>query len=136
MGVRADDPWVPIAKPSRQLAAANYSGGYEFAQTPFALQEAGMRPKALLRLEYFFYAAAVSSGEALARDLLAKGYSAECLPAADGSPLYCITGWTVPFAIDEATATAWTEVMCRLAYDHDCEFDGWGTDPHQPDLQN
>ena len=105
-------------------------------QTVEQLHKAGMRPKALLRLEYFFYAAAASNSEALARDLLAKGYSAECRPAADGSPLYCITGWTVPFAIDAAAATAWTEEMCRLAYDHDCEFDGWGTNPHQPDLQN
>jgi len=35
----ADASWVPIAKPSPELAAAIFSRGYEFAQTPFALLE-------------------------------------------------------------------------------------------------
>jgi regulator of RNase E activity RraB len=105
-------------------------------QTVTQLHEAGMQPRALLRLEYFFYAASRSNGDALARDLLAKGYSSECRPAADGSPLFCITGWSTPFPIDEGSAVAWTTEMCRLGYAHDCEFDGWGTNPDQPDLQN
>ncbi len=105
-------------------------------QTVAQLQNAGMRPKANLRLEYFFYAASSSNGEDLARDLKAKGYSAECRRSADGSSLYCITGWTVPFPIDETSTVEWTEEMCRLGYHHDCEFDGWGTNPIQPELQN
>src|SRR4051812_39807203 len=105
-------------------------------QTVAELHKAGMPPQALLRLEYFFYASSLSNGEALARDLVGKGYSSECSPAADGGPLFCITGWTTPFAIDEGSAVAWTAEMCRLGFDHDCEFDGWGTNPHQPELQN
>ena len=105
-------------------------------QTVVQLHEAGMKPGARLRLEYFFYAASRANGEGLARALVDKGYSSECRPAADGSSLFCITGWSVPFAIDQGTAVAWTNDMCGLGYDHDCEFDGWGTNPHQPEFQN
>jgi hypothetical protein len=50
LGALAHASWVPIAKPSPELAAAIFSRGYEFAQTPFALLEQG---KALLTPETY-----------------------------------------------------------------------------------
>ena len=32
---------------------------------------------------------------------------------------------------DTEAVVAWTEQMCRLGREHDCEFDGWGTNPRQ-----
>jgi hypothetical protein len=31
---------------------------------------------------------------------------------------------------DDAVVT-WTQSMCRLGNEHDCDFDGWGTHPSQ-----
>jgi len=50
LGALADASWVPITKPSLELAAAIFSRGYEFAQTPFALLE---QAKALLSLDMY-----------------------------------------------------------------------------------
>jgi hypothetical protein len=100
------------------------------------LHQAGMTPNSRLRLEYFFYAASQTNGDALAKVLREKGYSTECRPAADGSPTWCITGWTTPFSVDERSASSWTGEMCLLGFAHDCEFDGWGTNPEQPEPQN
>jgi hypothetical protein len=105
-------------------------------QTVEQLRRAGMRPGASLRLEYFFYAGNPVAGEALASVLQAKGYSSECAPAADGSPTFCITGWSNPLPMDEENVVRWTDEMCRLGFDHDCEFDGWGATPDQPDLRS
>ena len=29
--------------------------------------------------------------------------------------------------MDRANLLEWTEMMCRVGFEHDCEFDGWGT---------
>jgi hypothetical protein len=29
--------------------------------------------------------------------------------------------------MDLASVLNWTETMCRVGFEHDCEFDGWGT---------
>lgn len=41
LGALADSRWVPIAKPSRELALAVYSLGHDFARTPVALLQRG-----------------------------------------------------------------------------------------------
>jgi hypothetical protein len=105
-------------------------------QTVEQLRKIGVPSNATLRLEYFFYAASQDAGDALAVHLRAKGYSSECAPAADGSASFCITGWSLPVSMDQAAVVRWTIEMCHLGFDHDCEFDGWGTTPDQPDLQN
>lgn len=94
-----------------------------------ALEAAGMPPNATLQVEYFFYADVESNGQALARELHTRGYSTECRPAADGGPLFCITGWTIPLVINREWLASWAADMVRLGFRHDCEFDGWGTYP-------
>jgi hypothetical protein len=41
LGSQPDDRWVPIAKPSRELAAVVHSAGEAFARTPVALLKRG-----------------------------------------------------------------------------------------------
>jgi regulator of RNase E activity RraB len=98
-------------------------------QTVAELHRIGVPPGATLRLEYFFYANTKANGEVLMAALLAKGYSSECHRAADGSGLFCITGWTAPIAVLDDPVIEWTAEMCRLGFAHDAEFDGWGTMP-------
>jgi hypothetical protein len=33
--------------------------------------------------------------------------------------------------MDEQTVLEWTGHMCGVGQQHDCEFDGWGTNPQQ-----
>jgi hypothetical protein len=100
-------------------------------QTVAQLHAIGVAPGAPLRLEYFFYSNKATKGAALAAALATKGYSSECRPAADGSASFCITGWSTPIAVRDADVVAWADEMCSLGFEHDCEFDGWGTTPHQ-----
>lgn len=105
-------------------------------QTVAELHRIGVAPGTTLRLEYSFYATSKANGEALMSALRGKGYSAECQPAADGSGLFCITGWSTPIAMHDEPVVGWTDEMCRLGLEHDAEFDGWGTSPEQPDAGN
>jgi regulator of RNase E activity RraB len=119
---------------SEDALAKNLASQTEMSpQTVAELHRIGVSPCALLRLEYFFYADEKANGEALAAALLAKGYSSECCPAADGSGLFCITGWTTPIAVHDDVVVKWTAEMCQLGFTHDAEFDGWGTTPGQSD---
>jgi hypothetical protein len=31
--------------------------------------------------------------------------------------------------MNELEVVSWTETMCRIGFEHDAEFDGWGTVP-------
>lgn len=105
-------------------------------QTVAELHRVGVRPGAMLRLEYFFYTETKANGQALSDVLLAKGYSSELHPSADGSGLFCVTGWTTPVAVLDDPIVKWTAEMCRLGFAHDAEFDGWGTSPGQAEPEN
>ncbi len=95
------------------------------------LREHGITEQAQLKLEYFFYTDSGHKASALAEALQQKGYSAEHRPSADGSGTLVITGWTTKMPTDETTVVAWTKAMCRLGFEHDCEFDGWDTSLEQ-----
>lgn len=122
--------------PSRYIAADALERMLrtQLASTPQTMAELsrhGVTPATQLRLEYFFYTNSKTNAGALAQALLARQYTGEARLAADGSGDYVINGWTTRMAMDLATVSAWTEEMCRLGFTHDCEFDGWGTNPRQ-----
>jgi hypothetical protein len=100
-------------------------------QTVAQLRKHGVTHEANLKLEFFFYTDHVAKGQALAKSLQDLQYKVECGPAADDSRSVLVTGWTTPLKMSEDSVVAWTEKMCRLGYEHDCEFDGWGTNPSQ-----
>ena len=45
---------------------------------------------------------------------------------------FVVTGWTSRMKMDDQTVLDWTGRMCDVRHEHDCEFDGWGTNPKQP----
>lgn len=100
-------------------------------QTLMQLREYGVADDASLRLEFFFYTDDVSKGSALADELGARAYQVEHEPSASDPEIRVITGWTTPIPMHNESALDWTEDMCRLGFKHDCEFDGWGTNPSQ-----
>jgi regulator of RNase E activity RraB len=95
------------------------------------LRKHGVTDDASLKLEFFFYTDKDEKAQALAKALRALEYKVECGPSAGDSRLLIVTGWTTPLKMTENAVVAWAEKMCRLGYEHDCEFDGWGTNPKQ-----
>jgi hypothetical protein len=100
-------------------------------QTVAQLRKHGVTDQANLKLEFFFYTDKDAKGQALAKALRDLEYKVECGAAAGESRLLLVTGWTIPLKMSEDSIVTWTEKMCRLGYEHDCEFDGWGTNPSQ-----
>ncbi len=102
-------------------------------QTVEQLRNYGVTDQTLLKLEFFFYTDADEKGVALGEILKSLGYQVECRASVDDCRQFLVTGWTIPVQMDVESVVAWTRTMCRLGYDHDCDFDGWGTNPEQGD---
>ena len=100
-------------------------------ETVAQLREYGVTADSELRLEYFFYTNTREKAQALAEVLEAKRYRVGLGPSASDDSLTVVTGWTTPIIMDSENVVKWTEEMTRLGYAHDCEFDGWGTNPNQ-----
>jgi regulator of RNase E activity RraB len=95
------------------------------------LRQCGVGEERELRLEFFFYSDKEPNSEELNGELVKLGYESAYAKSAGDPSLFVINGWTSPIRMDETTVTDWAERMCKLGYDHDAEFNGWGTDPTQ-----
>jgi hypothetical protein len=100
-------------------------------QTLAQLYEYGVSEDSKLKLEYFFYTNSEDKAAALHKALVELGYSGEYGRSDSDDSIYIVTGWTVPINMSKNSAVSWTESMCRLGFEHDAEFDGWGTNPEQ-----
>jgi hypothetical protein len=100
-------------------------------QTLAQLRTYGVNDATRLKLEFFFYTDTETKAETLAKALRGLQYQAESGASAGDEPLFLVTGWTTQMQMDDNTVVLWTQRMCQLGYDHDCEFDGWGTHPNQ-----
>jgi hypothetical protein len=89
------------------------------------------KPSDELRLEFFFYTNTAGKAKEFSGFLEKRGYSVEYAKAAGISNAFLITGWTTKISMKEESVIAWTQEMCELGYQYDCEFDGWGTTPDQ-----
>jgi len=100
-------------------------------QTVAQLRNLNVTPEKELKLEFFFYTNTPEKAAALASDLTNKKYKVEHGPSASNKKIQVITGWTEKIGMSDANVAAWTKEMCELGFKHDCEFDGWGTNPQQ-----
>lgn len=89
------------------------------------------KPSEELRLEFFFYTNTAAKAKEFSDFLKKRGYSVEYAKAAGISNAFLITGWSTKISMKEENVMAWTQEMCELGYQYDCEFDGWGTTPDQ-----
>jgi hypothetical protein len=92
------------------------------------LRKHGVNEDTKLKLEYFFYTDTAEKGKALAQELEKLKYSVECRKSVNEIETL-VTGWTEPMNMSNETVVSWTEKMCKLGYEYDCDFDGWGTKP-------
>jgi len=95
------------------------------------LRKFNVTDQSQLKLEYFFYTNTEGKAAALAEALGNLGYVGNADRFATGKRPYVINGWTAKMNMDDQTVLNWTAQMCDLGQQHDCEFDGWGTNPKQ-----
>jgi regulator of RNase E activity RraB len=100
-------------------------------QTVKQLRGYGVTPEKELRLEFFFYTDTAEKAAALAAELLTRKYEVQHGPAAGGDKTQIVKGWTPKMPMNDRAVLDWTREMCTVGYTHDCEFDGWGTNPTQ-----
>ena len=96
------------------------------------LSKYGISDTSELKLEYFFYTNEQDKANSLANELKNLNYQIDKVDTAAGDQkLWVINGWTTKMKVDLQTVTKWTTQMCKVGYDNDCDFDGWGTLPDQ-----
>ena len=95
------------------------------------LRQFGVTDESQLKLEYFFYTNAEEKAAALAQEFASMGYDGKVERSAANKKQFVVTGWTSKMQMDQQTVLDWTARMCDLGRQHDCEFDGWGTNPKQ-----
>lgn len=100
-------------------------------QTVAQLRKLNVTPEKELKLEFFFYTNTQEKAVALASALSDKKYQVEHGPSASDKKVQVITGWTDRIQMLDSNVLAWTKEMCEVGFKHDCEFDGWGTNPNQ-----
>jgi len=125
-----------IGKPRQFVSRDSFESNFsrQSAMTPQTLTELrkhGVSPEKMLRLEFFFYTNSVPKAAALTAALSKLKYQVDHRAAASDKRLQVVTGWTTAFEMQDSTVLAWTQSMCKVGFEHDCEFDGWGTNPQQ-----
>ena len=101
-------------------------------QTVAQLRKYSVTDESQLKLEYFFYTNTKEKAAALSQALTALGYTGGFDRSASDKKQFVVTGWTSRMKMDDQTVLDWTGRMCDAGHEHDCEFDGWGTNPKQP----
>jgi regulator of RNase E activity RraB len=99
-------------------------------QTLKQLHSYGVNDNSKLKLEFFFFTDQSEKAEKLKSALDDKSYSIRELHLTENQH-WIISGWTTQLQMDLDTILSWTKEMCDIGFEHDCEFDGWGTTPEQ-----
>jgi hypothetical protein len=95
------------------------------------LRKFGVTDASQLKLEYFFYTNTQEKAAALAQALADMQYAGGHDRSATDKRQFVINGWTSKISMGDQAVLDWTAQMVDLGQQHDCEFDGWGTNPKQ-----
>jgi regulator of RNase E activity RraB len=95
------------------------------------LKELGMPDESELKLDYFFYSNMLEKVSNLAEDLQKLDYDVSFGEDKAEPGLFIASGISTKISMNEFNVTNWVRRMCELGYIHDCDFDGWGTEPQQ-----
>ena len=95
-----------------------------------ALSQHGVTDNDQLRLEFAFFTNDIDKGENLKKALSERtGYSVDDLMRV--KKLWRLTGWSNKINMNIDSINHWTFDMCKIGFDNDCKFDGWGTFPEK-----
>ncbi|NOX36151.1 MAG: ribonuclease E inhibitor RraB [Calditrichaeota bacterium] len=98
-------------------------------KTLATLRQFGVTADRALKLEFFFCTDTEFKAMQLTHALSQRGYAVSYGPSASDSNVVVVSGWTDPIPMTEDVLVQWAEAMCRVGYQFDCLFDGWGTSP-------
>lgn len=121
-------------KPFVSDAAFRSNLARQLKMTPSTLGQLrgyGVGEDRALKLEFFFYTDAAPKAKGLAAALSALGYETKHGLSGEPKRTHIVTGWTTPIPMTEPDTARWVQRMCELGFEHDAEFDGWGTNPNQ-----
>ncbi|MFK8056593.1 MAG: tetratricopeptide repeat protein [Saprospiraceae bacterium] len=93
----------------------------------------GVTKDSRLSLEYFFYTNQQKKAESLNSDLEELGYQKRSIELVDET--WIVSGWTQKQPMSPDSVSKWTIKMCKLGFERDCGFDGWGTIPDQSEVK-
>ena|SRR5688572_11428715 len=98
-----------------------------------ALRQHGVSESDQLKLEFAFFTNDGDKAEGLKKVLSERaGYSVDELTRIK-KKLWRLTGWSNKIKMDIDSINHWTFDMCKIGFDNDCKFDGWGTFPEKKD---
>ena len=96
------------------------------------LKQHGVTENDKLRLEFVFFTNDTDKAENLKKVLSVRAdYSVDDLRRV--KKLWRLTGWSNKIKMDIDSINHWTFDMCKIGFDNDCKFDGWGTFPEKKD---
>jgi len=95
------------------------------------LRQHGVTEQSWQKLLFYFYTDTMEKAVALAWVLRQKGYAVAHGPDPRKRSSFRISGWTTPLLMTEPIVAEWAKEMIQLGFEHDCQFDTWGTLPPQ-----
>ena len=94
------------------------------------LRQHGVTETDHLKLEFAFFTNDVDKAESLKKALAIRSdYSIDEITRV--KKLWRLTGWSNKIRMDIDSLNHWTFDMCKIGFDNDCKFDGWGTFPEK-----
>ena len=92
------------------------------------LRELGLTDETEVQLDFLYYASNESDAEGLRAFLIDEtDYEVEVHPQTDGSGQWVVSGHTQKTTISKEILDEWVNWLVAAGFDHECEFDGWGT---------
>ena len=98
------------------------------------LRQHGVTENDELKLEFAFFTNDKTKAESL-KAALGSRSNYEVAEVDKTKKLWRLTGWSSKIKMDIDSVNHWTFDMCKIGFDHDCKFDGWGTFPEKKDQQ-
>ena len=95
------------------------------------LRQQGVTGQSWEKLLFYFYTDTMEKAAALAEVLRQKSYAVAHGPDPRKRYSFRISGWTTPLLMAEPIVLEWVKEMIGLGFEHDCQFDTWGTLPPQ-----
>ena len=95
-----------------------------------ALRQHGVTDGDQLKLEFAFFTNDIEKAESLKKAFSVRSdYSVDEITRV--KKLWRLTGWSNKIKMDIDSINHWTFDMCKIGFDNDCKFDGWGTFPEK-----
>ena len=121
--------FLSVQEAKEDLVPGQIASNYPLLEV---LKQHGVTDNDQLKLEFAFFTNDIHKGENLKKALSIRAdYQVDHLIRV--KKLWRLTGWSNKIKMDIDSINHWTFDMCKIGFDNDCKFDGWGTFPEKKD---